>query len=198
MTVSITLADRKMLISNDNGTVDGKEKGTRGNKLETFMHHAGDHIGAAGGGAAAHDQAQAGSQHHAAVQGPQQRIMCHGLQGQDVNEQREKQRGDNAPEGENPAHCPETDQEQRNIQDQCHITDAEMEYILDHGVDAAKAGWGELIRENENIVVHGHQNCGCSNHGILGCRIFQSAHIMHAVSSFHSGCFSSYCTSFVF
>ena len=38
---------------------------------------------------------------------------------------------------------------------QAQISHADAGYILDHGADAVDAGGGELVGENEHLIVHG-------------------------------------------
>ena len=109
------------------------------------MHHPGDHIRAAGGGAAPQDESQAGAHRHAAEKCPQQGIGAHGADGQYVDEDGEKQRGHKAPESENLPHGAVADQEQRNIQQQGNGTHRPVEQEIQDGCHTGQAAGCDIV-----------------------------------------------------
>ena len=72
--------------------------------------------------------------------------MRHGLQRQDINTHGENDCGNNAPEGEDPAHGPVTDQEQRNIQGQGDGTYTPAHQVIQDCGDSGYTAGSDMIR----------------------------------------------------
>ena len=61
-------------------------------------------------------------------------------------------------QGEVAVNTPKCHGEEGNVDEQRHVTNAEVEHVLNHRVDAAQPCGGEGIVENEYLIVERHQH----------------------------------------
>ena len=129
-----------------------------------FMHIGREKVGAAGAAAAAHRRAVDQAVDRAGSDGGENRaaavvrVVDKPAYVDDVVLQKQQKAGeregkDEGFHGEGAVDIEEREDRQRDVDDQRHVADAEMEQVLNHRGDTVDAGRREGVLQNENLVL---------------------------------------------